>query len=121
MAGEVISRLERKGLRLVAAELRQIDKPFAEAHYADLKDKGFFGELIEFITRSPVLAMVVEGPTDNTWSLVRTIMGATSADEAQPGSIRGDLAAETAENLVHGSDGPESAAHEIELWFPGLA
>ena len=105
LSGEVIARLERKGLRLVAAELRQVDRPFAERHYADLSDKPFFGELIEFITRSPVLPMVVEGPGDDTWQLVRTIMGATKVEDAQPGSIRGDLATTTGENLVHGSDG----------------
>lgn len=121
LSGEVIARLERKGLRLVAAELRQVDRAFAEQHYAELSDKPFFGELIEFITRSPVLPMVVEGPGDDTWQLVRTIMGATKVEDAQPGSIRGDLATTTSENLVHGSDGPESAAHEIALWFPGLA
>ncbi|HET8930753.1 MAG TPA: nucleoside-diphosphate kinase [Acidimicrobiales bacterium] len=121
LSGQIIARIEAKGLRLVAAELRQVDRPFAERHYADLSDKPFFGELIEFITRAPVLAMVVEGPSDNTWHLVRTIMGATSVDDAQPGSIRGDLATTTGENLVHGSDGPESAAAEIGLWFPELA
>lgn len=121
LTGQIIARLEAKGLRLVAAELRSVDRAFAERHYADLADKPFFGELIEFITRSPVLAMVVEGPADNTWHLVRTIMGATSVDDAQPGSIRGDLATTTGENLVHGSDGPESAAAEIALWFPDLA
>lgn len=121
LTGQIIARLEAKGLRLVAAELRSVDRAFAEQHYADLADKPFFGELIEFITRSPVLAMVVEGPADNTWHLVRTIMGATSVDDAQPGSIRGDLATTTGENLVHGSDGPESAAAEIALWFPDLA
>jgi nucleoside-diphosphate kinase len=120
LSGEVIARLERKGLRLVAAELRQVDREFAERHYADLSDKPFFGELIEFITRSPVLPMVVEGPGDDTWQLVRTIMGATKVEDAQPGSIRGDFATTTSENLVHGSDGPESAAHEISLWFPNL-
>lgn len=120
LSGEVIARIECKGLRLVAAELRSVDRAFAEKHYADLSDKPFFGELIEFITRAPVLAMVVEGPADNTWSLVRTVMGATSVDSAQPGSIRGDLATTTGENLVHGSDGPESAAAEIALWFPNL-
>ncbi len=121
LSGQIIARIEAKGLRLVAAELRSVDRAFAEQHYAELSDKPFFGELIEFITRSPVLAMVVEGPGENTWHLVRTIMGATSVDDAQPGSIRGDLATTTTENLVHGSDGPESAAAEIALWFPGLA
>lgn len=120
LSGQIIARIEAKGLRLVAAELRQVDRSFAERHYAELSDKPFFGELIEFITRSPVLAMVVEGP-DDTWQLVRTIMGATKVEDAQPGSIRGDLATTTGENLVHGSDGPESAATEIALWFPGLS
>lgn len=120
LSGQIIARIEAKGLRLVAAELRTVDREFAERHYAELSDKPFFGELIAFITRSPVLAMVVEGPSDNTWHLVRTIMGATSVDDAQPGSIRGDLATTTTENLVHGSDGPESAAAEIALWFPNL-
>lgn len=121
LSGQIIARIEGKGLRLVAAELRQVDRALAEQHYAELSDKPFFGELIDFITRSPVLAMVVEGPADNTWHLVRTLMGKTSVDDAQPGSIRGDLATTTTENLVHGSDGPESAAAEIALWFPGLS
>lgn len=120
LTGEIISRIERKGLRLVAAELRSVDRTLAEEHYAELADKPFFGELIAFLTRSPVLAMVVEGPAENTFSLMRTIMGATSVDDAQPGSIRGDLATTTGENLVHGSDGPGSAAREIALWFPDL-
>ncbi len=119
LSGQIIARIEAKGLRLVAAELRRVDRAFAERHYKDLADKPFFGELIEFITRSPVLAMVVEGPED-TWHLVRTIMGATKVEDAAPGSIRGDLATTTTENLVHGSDGPESAAAEIALWFPDL-
>lgn len=121
LVGEIISRIEGKGLRLVALEQRTIDAPLAEQHYAELSDKPFFGELIAFITRSPLVAMVVEGPADNTWHLVRTLMGKTSVDDAQPGSIRGDLATTTTENLVHGSDGPESAAREIGLFFPGLA
>lgn len=120
LSGQIIARIEAKGLRLVAAELRSVDRPFAEKHYAELSDKPFFGELISFITRSPVMAMVVEGPGDDTWQLVRSIMGATKVEDAAPGSIRGDLATTTTENLVHGSDGPESAAAEIALWFPGL-
>lgn len=121
LVGEIISRIERKGLRLVALEQRTIDTALAEQHYAELSDKPFFGDLIAFITRSPLVAMVVEGPADNTWHLVRTLMGKTSVDDAQPGSIRGDLATTTTENLVHGSDGPESAAREIGLFFPGLS
>ena len=121
LVGEIIGRIERKGLSLAALELRTIDRALAEQHYAELSDKPFFGDLIDFITRSPLVAMVVEGPADNTYALVRTIMGKTSVDDAQPGSIRGDLATTTTENLVHGSDGPESAAREIALFFPGLA
>jgi nucleoside-diphosphate kinase len=120
LVGEVVSRLERKGLTLVAAELRTIDRPTAERHYEEHQDKPFFGELVDFICGGPVLAMVVEGPDDNTWHLVRTLMGKTNVDDAQPGSIRGDFATTTQENLVHGSDGPESAAREIGIFFPDV-
>jgi nucleoside-diphosphate kinase len=119
LVGEIVSRLERKGLRLVAAELRTVDKALAEEHYAEHVDKPFFGELVAFLTRSPVFAMIVEGPADNTFSLVRLLVGATKVDEALPGTIRGDLATTTTENLVHASDGHDSAAREIALWFPG--
>ena len=118
LVGEIVSRIERKGLRLVAAELRSVDKPLAEEHYAEHREKPFFGELVTFLTRSPVVAMIVEGPADNTFSLVRTLVGATKVDDALPGTIRGDLATITTENLVHASDGHESAAREIALWFP---
>lgn len=121
LVGEVIGRLERKGLTLVAVESRTIERPTAEEHYDEHRDKPFFGELVDFITGGPVVAMVVEGPADNTWHLVRTLMGKTNVDDAQPGSIRGDFATTTTENLVHGSDGPESAAREIALFFPDLA
>lgn len=121
LVGEIIARVERKGLTLVAAELRLADTALAEAHYAEHADKPFFGELVTFLTRSPVMAMVVEGPADNTFHLCRTLIGKTQVDDAQPGSIRGDFATTTTENLVHGSDGHESAAREIALWFPGLA
>jgi len=120
LTGEIIGRLERKGLRVVAAELRMITAATAEVHYAEHSDKPFFADLVAFITRSPALLLVVEGPAD-TWKVVRTLMGATNPREAAPGTIRGDLALETTENLVHGSDGPESAAREIALFFPGLA
>ena len=120
LTGEIIARLERKGLRLVAAELRTIPAATAEVHYAEHRDKPFFADLVAFITRSPALLLVVEGPVD-TWKVVRTLMGATNPREAAPGTIRGDLGLETTENLVHGSDGPESAAREIALFFPGLA
>ena len=119
LVGEIIARFERKGLRLVAGELRTADKPLAEAHYDEHTDKPFFGELVTFLTRSPVFAMIVEGPDDNTWELGRILIGKTQVVDAQPGSIRGDFATTTNENLVHGSDGPESAEREIALWFPG--
>ena len=115
--GEVVARIERKGLRLVAAELRTVPEDLAQRHYDEHKDKPFFGELVAFLTRSPVFAMVVEGPDDNTWHLCRKLIGKTKVEDAEPGSIRGDLATTTTENLVHGSDGPESADREIELWF----
>ena len=117
LVGEIISRIERKGLRIVAMDMRVPDRPLAEAHYEEHDDKPFFGELVDFLTRGPVVAMVVEGPDDNTFSLMRTMMGATKVDDAAPGSIRGDLATITNENLVHGSDSHESAAREIGLWF----
>lgn len=121
LVGEIVARLERKGLRLVAAELRTVDEDLAAKHYAEHVEKPFYGELLEFITRSPVFAMVVEGPADNTYALVRTLVGATKVDDALPGTIRGDFATTTTENLVHASDGHESADREIALWFPGLA
>lgn len=119
LAGEIVSRLERKGLRLVAADLRRIDEDLAGRHYAEHAGKPFFGDLVEFITRSPSLVMVVEGEGE-TWRVVRTLMGATNPAEAPPGTIRGDLALVLTENLVHGSDGPESAVREISLFFPEL-
>ena len=119
LVGEIVSRIERKGLTLVAAELRTVDRTLAEEHYAEHAEKPFFGELVEFLTRSPVFAMIVEGPADNTFSLVRTMVGATKVDDALPGTIRGDFATITTENLVHASDGHDSAAREIALWFPG--
>ena len=119
LTGEIIGRLERKGLRVVAAELRHVDKETAAVHYAEHEGKGFYGDLISFITRSPVMVLVVEGPQD-TWQIVRTMMGATNPANAAPGTIRGDLATDTGENLVHGSDSAESAAREIGIWFPAL-
>ena len=120
LVGEVVGRLERKGLqdrRARAAPPRRRRPP--SRHYAEHDGKPFFGDLVEFITRSPLVAMVVEGP--DAWKVVRTLMGTTNPREAAPGTIRGDLAIELTENLVHGSDGPESAAREIALFFPGLA
>lgn len=120
LVGEIVGRLERKGLTLVAAELRTVDRAFAEQHYDEHRAKPFFGELVDFLTRSPVFAMVVEGPDDTTWLLVRKVVGATKVEDAEPGTIRGDFATTTTENLVHASDGHESAAREIALWFPDL-
>jgi nucleoside-diphosphate kinase len=120
LAGEVISRLERKQLRLVAAELRTITKEVAELHYAEHAGKPFFTDLVVFITRSSALVMVVEGPQDS-YAVVRRMMGTTNPAEAAPGTIRGDLAIEMSENIVHGSDSHESAAREIALFFPDLA
>ena len=120
LAGEILSRLERKGLRLAAAELRTITRDTANRHYAEHEGKPFFENLVSFISRSPVLVMVVEGPDEDTYAVVRTLMGATNPKQAAPGTIRGDLAIELTENLVHGSDSPESAAREISLFFPEL-
>lgn len=119
LVGEIIGRLERKGLNIVAMEWRQLDAELAKRHYAEHEGKPFFDELVAFITRGPLVAMVVEGGPD-TWKVVRALMGATNPRDATPGTIRGDLALETTENLVHGSDGPESAEREIALFFPDL-
>jgi nucleoside-diphosphate kinase len=118
LVGEVVRRFEAKGLKLVALELRTLDEATAKRHYAEHDGKPFFGDLVSFITRSPLVAMVVEGP--DAWKVVRTLMGATNPREAAPGTIRGDLAIELTENLVHGSDGPDSADREIALFFPSL-
>lgn len=120
LVGEILGRFERKGLRIVAAELRQIDREVAIRHYAEHEGKGFFENLLAFITRSPTMLAVIAGPAD-TWAAVRTLMGATNPATAAPGTIRGDLAIETTENLVHGSDSATSAEAEIALWFPRLS
>jgi len=119
LVGEIIRRIEGKQLTIVAMDLRLLDRATAEAHYAEHVDKPFFEELVTFITRSPLVAIVAEGP--EAFKVWRTLMGATNPREAAPGTIRGDLAIEMGENLVHGSDAPESAAREIALFFPGLA
>ena len=119
LVGEIIRRFENKGLKIAAAELRTIDAETAGKHYAEHAEKPFFGELVSFIGRSPAMLLVVEGPQD-TWKVVRTMMGVTNPREAAPGTIRGDYGIEVTENLVHGSDGPESAEREIALFFPGL-
>lgn len=120
LVGEIIGRFERKGLTVVAAQLRHIDKETAAQHYAEHQGKPFFDDLLAFITRSPAMLLVIEGP-DDTWSVVRQMMGATNPLQAAPGTIRGDLATITTENLVHGSDSAATAAAEIALWFPDLA
>jgi nucleoside-diphosphate kinase len=120
LVGEIISRIERKNLRLVAAEFRTITPELARTHYAEHSERPFFADVVAFITRSPAMLMVIEGPKD-TFAVVRLMMGVTNPAEAAPGTIRGDLGIETTENLVHGSDSHESAAREIALFFPDLA
>ena len=115
LAGEIVGRLERRGLVLRAAKLVRVDSALAEEHYAEHREKPFFGELVEFITSAPTLALVLEGAS--AISVVRTTMGATNPKDSGPGTIRGDLALAMPDNLVHGSDSPESAEREIGLWF----
>jgi nucleoside-diphosphate kinase len=123
LVGEIVGRLERKQLTIVALELRTLDEETAGRHYDEHRDKPFFGDLVAFITRGPLVAMVVAGPDDgpDAWQVVRNLMGVTNPKDAAPGTIRGDLALELTENLVHGSDGPESAAREIGIFFPSLS
>lgn len=115
LAGEILSRLERRGLAIRAAKLLTVDRDLAERHYAEHAEQAFFGELVGFITSAPTLALVVQG--ESAIAAVRTTMGATNPAGAAPGTIRGDLALAMPDNLVHGSDSPESAEREIELWF----
>ena len=118
LTGEVIARFERKGLRIVALKQMELERDLAERHYAEHREKPFFADLVEFITGGPLVAMVLEG--DQAVTAARQVIGATNPLEAAPGSIRGDFAVEVQTNLVHGSDGPESASREIELFFPDL-
>lgn len=120
LSGEILARLERKGLRIAAAELRLIDEATAGEHYAEHVGKPFFADLLSFITRSPALLVVVEGP-EETYAIVRTLMGPTNPATAPPGTIRGDFGTIMTENLVHGSDSDESAEREIGIFFPGLS
>ena len=115
LAGEILARFERRGLVLRAGKLLRVSRELAEEHYAEHREKPFFGELVEFITSAPTLALVLEG--ESAISVVRTTMGGTNPAEAAPGTIRGDLALAMPNNLVHGSDSPESAEREIALWF----
>jgi nucleoside-diphosphate kinase len=119
LIGEIIGRLEDKQLRIVAAELRTIDQPTAERHYFEHQGQPYYDKLVEFITQGPALVLVVEGPED-TWQVVRGLMGATNSKDAAPGTIRGDLAIGLRENVVHGSDSAASAQREIEIFFPRL-
>jgi nucleoside-diphosphate kinase len=116
--GEVISRIESKGLKLVALELRTIEADTAHAHYAEHAEKSFFGELVDFITSGPLVALVAEG--DRAIEAFRALAGATDPVKAAPGTIRGDFALQVAQNIVHGSDSPESADREIKIFFPEL-
>ena len=115
LVGRVITRFEERGLNLVGLKLVHVDRKLAETHYAVHREKPFFKGLVDFITSSPLVAAALEGP--NAIAIVRAMNGATRPHEAAPGSIRGDFAVETAQNLVHASDSPESAAAELALWF----
>lgn len=115
LVGRIVARYEDRGLRLVGLKLMQTSRELAEQHYAIHREKPFFGGLVEFITSAPLVAAVLEGP--NAIAIVRAMNGATRPHEAAPGSIRGDLALETAQNLVHASDSAETAVTEIALWF----
>jgi nucleoside-diphosphate kinase len=119
LVGEIIGRLEAKQLRIVAGELRTIDLATAELHYAEHQGQPYYDKLVEFITQGPALILIVEGPED-TWQVVRGLMGATNSKDAAPGTIRGDLSIGHRENLVHGSDSANSAQREIAIFFPHL-
>jgi nucleoside-diphosphate kinase len=115
LAGEILGRFERRGLKVVDGKLLKVERGLAEEHYAEHAEKPFFGELVEFITSAPTLALVLEG--EGAIGIVRTTVGATNPADSAPGTIRGDLALSMPDNLVHGSDSPESAQREIALWF----
>ena len=118
LTGEIIARFERKGLKIVALKLLTTPRDLAETHYAEHEERPFFGELVDFITSAPLVAMVLEG--DDAVVAARQLIGATNPLEANTGSIRGDFAIAVGQNMVHGSDSPESAAREIGIWFPEL-
>src|SRR6476469_7543380 len=118
LTGEILARFERKGLKIVALKHMQLDEDTAKQHYAEHDGKPFFGELVDFITSGPLVALVAEGPRAH--EAVRALMGVTDPVKSAPGSIRGDFALEIGQNLVHGSDSPESAAREVKLFFPDL-
>jgi len=118
LTGEVLARIERKGLRIVAMDLRTVGKDLAETHYAEHVDKPFYGSLVDFITSGPLVALVAEGP--RAIEAFRALAGATDPVKAGPGTIRGDYALEVQDNIVHGSDSPDSAEREIKIFFPDL-
>lgn len=115
LTGEILARIERRGLKVAALKMTTMGRPVAEEHYGEHRERPFFGELVDFITSGPVVMMAVEGP--GAISVMRTMMGATNPQDSAPGTIRGDYALEVGENIVHGSDGPESAARELGLHF----
>ena len=119
LVGSIVSRFETKGLKIVAMELRTLDAAILERHYEEHKGKGFYAELVSFMSRGPVVALVIEGPED-TWEILRNMMGATNPRNAAPGTIRGDYGTLFTENLIHGSDSAASAAREIGIFFPNL-
>ncbi len=119
LIGEIVGRFEAKNLTIAAMELRLLDQDILARHYEEHQGKGFYADLVEFMSRGPVVAMVVEGPED-TWEVVRGLVGATNPRKANPGTIRGDLGILFTENLVHGSDSLESATREIGIFFPNL-
>ena len=120
LVGEILGRFEAKGLKIVAMELRTLDAAILARHYEEHQGKGFYAELVTFMSRGPIVALAIEGPQD-TWEIVRAMMGATNPRSAAPGTIRGDLGTLFTENLVHGSDSSESAARELEIFFPGIS
>lgn len=119
LVGAILSRFENKGLKIVAMELRTLDADILARHYEEHVGKGFYAELVTFMSRGPVVSLALEGPED-TWEIVRTMMGATNPAKSAPGTIRGDLGTLFTENLVHGSDSAESAARELGIFFPAL-
>jgi len=119
LVGTILNRFERRGLTIAALELRTLDEELLARHYEEHVGKGFYADLVAFMSRGPVVTAAIEGP-EETWKVVRDMMGATNPRNAAPGTIRGDLGIEFTENLIHGSDGPDSAVRELGLFFPGL-
>ena len=119
LVGTILNRFERRGLTIATLELRTLDEELLARHYEEHVGKGFYADLVAFMSRGPVVTAAIEGP-EETWKVVRDMMGATNPRNAAPGTIRGDLGIEFTENLIHGSDGPDSAVRELGLFFPGL-